>query len=688
MNNFGLTLTQIPDSRTPTLCLNMIVKNESKIITRLFDSVVSVIDCYCICDTGSTDDTVQIIINYFNEKNIPGKVVHEPFQNFCHNRNFALMACVGMSDFVLLLDADMILEVKNFKKTQLVEYDAYNILQGSDSFYYQNLRIVKNDGRYKYMGVTHEYIDRPPGSMSKNIERSDLFIRDIGDGGSKQNKFERDVKLLLEGLMKEPNNHRYFFYLANSYHDLGRYNEAIYWYKRRIEAGGWIEEVWYSYYRTGLCYKKQNDYPNALWYWLEGYNFYPDRLEGLYEAIHYYRNNSKHKLGVALYKMCKEVLNKNLPRNDYLFLYDDVYTFLLHYEYTIVAAYCGIHNINDEAVAILNRSHGTEVSNLLSNMKFYKFVLNQSGRIVMDSTFDRDILGVNTRFLSSSSCLIPKHTGDGYYMNIRYVNYFITDSGSYINCDRSIITINEFVEMNKNLEIVKRMPMNFTFEDRRYVGVEDVRIFTNQDNNDLLYIGTGYHRCNKIGINYGKYDMNTLDIEVNELTQNFNHSDCEKNWLYVRYNGANHIIYNWHPLQICSLDTENHCIKVVETRDMPKIFSRARGSTCGFEYRKKIGENNNTNITISIEETEFWFVCHIVSYEQPRHYYHVICVFDCNMNLLRYSAPFKFEGECIEYCLSIVVEDEKVYINYSTWDRTTRIGVYDKKYIDSILTYE
>ena len=47
----------------------------------------------------------------------------------------------------------------------------------------------------------------------------------------------------------------------------------------------------------------------------------------------------------------------------------------------------------------------------------------------------------------------------------------------------------------------------------------------------------------------------------------------------------------------------------------------------------------------------------------------------------------KFEGDGIEYSLSIVVEDDRVLINYSTWDRTTRIGIYDKKYIDSIINY-
>ena len=58
-----------------TICLNMIVKNESKIITRLFDSLINIIDCYCICDTGSDDNTKNIIQEYFNSYNIPGKLL-------------------------------------------------------------------------------------------------------------------------------------------------------------------------------------------------------------------------------------------------------------------------------------------------------------------------------------------------------------------------------------------------------------------------------------------------------------------------------------------------------------------------------------------------------------------------------------------------------------------------------------
>ena len=112
---------------------------------------------------------------------------------------------------------------------------------------------------------------------------------------------------------------------------------------------------------------------------------------------------------------------------------------------------------------------------------------------------------------------------------------------------------------------------------------------------------------------------------------------------------------------------------------MPRIFERVRGSSCGFKYTKKNKYGN--------EETEVWFVAHVVSYEEPRVYYDMLIVFDEALNLLRYSAPFKFNAEPIEYSLGLIVKDDCVMINYSVWDRTTCVGIYDKKYIDSVTKY-
>ena len=673
---------------TPTLCLNMIVKNESKIITRLLDSVVSIIDCYCICDTGSTDETINIINEYFGNKGIPGKIVTEPFQNFSHNRNVSLHSCLGMSDYVLLLDADMVLEIKSFNKNVLNNADCFYILQGSDSFYYQNMRIVKNNGKYNYCGVTHEYINTPEGSKILGFEKTKLFIKDVGDGGAKNDKYERDIRLLLEGIQEEPSNVRYYFYLANSYHDSGKFDEAIPFYKKRIEFGGWIEEVWYSYYRIGLCYKNMGKMGDAISTWMEGYNHYPERLEGLYEIIQHYRIISKHKLCNIFYKLSQDVLNKNLNRDNYLFLNNDVYLSKIYYEYTIFSAYLGVKNINNEVMQVLNNSQDEAISNnLLQNMKFYKDILIQKKKIIMDNTITSNINNENMTLKSSSSCLLLNVDNNGYKMNVRYVNYHINENGGYLNCDKHIITVNKYIELDKDFNILREKWIELKFDNRRYIGIEDIRVFNDIETNKLMFIGTGLHKNDNIGIVFGDYDTNNFTLKESELVPNFCNSSCEKNWVFVDYKNSTHIIYNWSPLQICKINTDSSKLSLVETREMPNIFKKIRGSTCGFKYSNKVGGSIQENISMNIIEEEIWFVTHIVSYENPRHYYHIIAVFDTNMKLLRYSAPFKFEGDPIEYCLSIVVEDEEVIMNYSTWDRTTRIGVYDKKYIDSIVKY-
>jgi tetratricopeptide (TPR) repeat protein len=670
---------------TPTLCLNMIVKNESKIITRLLDSVLPIIDCYCICDTGSTDNTIELIQDFCNKRNIPGKIVNEPFKNFAHNRNFALQACVGMSDYVLLLDADMILKVNNFDKKSLLKNDFYYVLQGSESFYYQNTRILKNNGLFKYVCVTHEYIDSPPNSTSSQIEKDKMFISDIGDGGSKNDKYERDIRLLTEAITLEPDNQRYHFYLANSYHDCGKFEDAIETYNKRIKLGGWDQEVWYSHYRVGLCYKNLNKMDQAICAWMNGYNYSQIRVENLYEIIHHYRNTSKHKLADLFYNVATNIISKKSDRDSYLFLHNDIYTYKIDYEYSIFAFYNNVKNISTQIINVLNNSRdGSTNNNLFSNMKFYKHILSASKKINFSNVTKISVNNEDIDFNSSSSCLIKSK--DGYIMNMRYVNYYITSSGSYLNCDKNITTYNKYLELNKFLSVTNEKMFESKYDGRRYIGIEDVRIFNDVETNDLLFIGTGYHINQQIGIVSGKYDINKNALEYNEIKSSFSNNSCEKNWIYVDYKNSSHIIYKWHPLQICKINPENNLLDLIESKEMPLIFSHARGSTCSYKYTKTRVLNDD-QISLNVEESELWFVLHLVSYEEPRHYYHMFAVFDTSLNLLRYSAPFKFDGEPIEYCLSLVVEDDRVLINYSNWDRTTTIGVYDKKYIDSLIKY-
>lgn len=656
-----------------TLCLNMIVKNESKIIERLLSSVIGIIDTYCICDTGSTDNTIELINNFFIERKMEGKVITEPFKNFEYNRNFALKECEGMSDYVLFLDADMIFEIRNFDKNILSSYDSFHILQGNESFFFNNMRIVRNNGLFKYVGVTHEYISTPNNNLVYYFKKDELFISDIGDGGSKHDKFIRDINLLEEAIRIKPDCDRSHFYLANSYHDSRQFGKAIPIYERRIKLGGWNQEVWYSYYRIGLCYKNLKQMEKAICSWLEGYSYLSNRVENLYEIVKYYRETSKHNLSHNFYKMAKDVIARNEDRTGFLFLHNDVYTYKIDYEYTIIASYLNVKNIGDEFVHIFNLSdEGSMLDNILSNLKFYKDILKATHTLKFDDTITDIINGMSYEMRSTSSCILQKDSieGGGYCLNIRYVNYYIDDKGGYLNCGDHITSKNRYVELDSDFTIIKSKWFDHNGDTiRRYVGIEDVRIYKDKHTDKLLFIGTGFLKDERIGIVNGLYDLTKDTLDSTEILSSFNNNFCEKNWVYTEYKDKTHVVYNWFPLQLCEIRQDDH-IYIVAEKPMPKMFKRVRGSSCGFKYKNEI-----------------WFVTHIVSYEEPRHYYHVIVVFDNDMNLLRYSAPFKFDNDPIEYCLGLVVKDNNIIISYSTWDRTTRIGIYSKEYIESKLKY-
>ena len=189
-----LVVKEIQVPNTVKLALNMIVKNESKIIERLLISVLPIVDTYCICDTGSTDNTKEIIKGFFEKWDISGTIVEEEFIDFGYNRNYALQKCRETTDcdYILFLDADMQLKIgKDFDKNFLNELDYCHILQGNDNFTYQNVRIIKNKPGFEYKGSTHEYIHIPGQLKSHVFDKNVLFINDLGDGGCKSNKFTR-----------------------------------------------------------------------------------------------------------------------------------------------------------------------------------------------------------------------------------------------------------------------------------------------------------------------------------------------------------------------------------------------------------------------------------------------------------------------------------------------------------------
>jgi len=365
-----------------TLCLVMIVKNESKVIRRCLNSVIDYLDSYCICDTGSTDDTCKIIKDFFKERGIKGKLLHHDWKNFGHNRTLAVQAAKGMGDYLLLMDADFVFKPKN-KLFKQKPWQAGSLLIKYEGLLdYRQPLMVRGEYDWKYIGVTHEYIHCPNTTRAKC---DDFVFQHVGDGANKDNKFERDIELLTEGIKDEPDNMRYYFYLAQSQKDLAgsikqkyslkkrsldnmrknkenektkkillslmnevnkleqeykfHFQEAINAYSTRIKKHDFAEEIYYSMYMIGHChYHMGSNSAIFLGWFLEAHAFRPNRLESLYQIVKYYRMKKKYRLS---YDLGRRGADQAYPKNDCLFIDSRIHEYLLKHEVAISAFYLG-----------------------------------------------------------------------------------------------------------------------------------------------------------------------------------------------------------------------------------------------------------------------------------------------------------------------------------------------------------
>jgi len=686
--------------RSVKVALNMIVKNESKIIKRLLESVLPIIDTYCICDTGSDDNTKEIISNFFNDYDISGCIFDEPFVNFGHNRNVALQNCRLWvdCDYILFLDADMKLEIgEDFNKNSLEEGDYHHILQGNENFIYQNVRIIKNLPNINYCGVTHEYLNIPKQLIKKVYKKDVLFIRDVGDGGCKDNKFTRDIRLLELEVVKNPNCARSHFYLANSYFDIGKFDKAIILYQKRIEIGGWEEEIFYSYYRMGKAYKYLNNMPKAINCFLEAYQTHPGRAEPLHSLILIYRESNKPELASLFYSQAISIPH---PPPNGLFVESNIYKYLLHYEFYIFYYYL---NSNDQSnyspdtihyilIHLLNAKH-SGIENILSNYKFYARSLdyqkndtknqcirltNIADKFVKPSTLiDKDLYTSSTPAISS---LNGKLT-----LNIRYVNYYLDNKWNYKYKESVEKTMNVCVQFSDDTfinPITSKYIENPIFSESDYEimgkdsiiieGVQDIRLL--EFNNTLYYTGVVlYEKNNKRqgSIHYGIYDISNAKLD-GCLIKSPKNRECEKNWVLFHNNKELLCIYEWYPLTIGKI--QNNVFDNLQIHEMSSFFKRISGSSNGVI----IGD-------------EIWFVCHFISYGKPRHYYHIIVKLDLNsLKFISNSIPFTFEGNPIEYCCGLKLHNDLLYMTYSVKDNNSNIAIIKKDaitFMDKDLMY-
>lgn len=369
---------------TPSICLNMIVKNESHVIKETLINLCSYFDFsyWVICDTGSTDGTQQIISDFFVEKGISGELLEHEWRDFGHNRSLALSAAYNKTDYLLVFDADDRI-VGDFKLPSDMTADSYYLKIGRD-FTYKRTLIVNNRKKWCFKGVLHEYIGCLENA-SHSVDINGNYYMESGRSGSRNAdplKYSKDAAILEKAYIDESDEglrNRNAFYCAQSYKDSGNMEKAMDWYKKVLTLNNWNQEKYYSYLMICRIYRAIGDELNMLYYSIKGYSFMSDRSETLYELINYYRNKGDYKLCLMYYNTAKTIKN---PGTEALFNSNDIYEYKLDEEYTIFSYYVGNRNI-DEQMHKLVADGRANLGLLMSNSQFYS---ENKFKLIKDAT--------------------------------------------------------------------------------------------------------------------------------------------------------------------------------------------------------------------------------------------------------------------------------------------------------------
>ena len=696
---FGSTETNTNTVIDPIkIILLLMIKNESRIIRRSIQSALKIADAICVSDTGSTDDTVQILADFYptlsvpaktplsslqeesgmlaEMRRIPAKTFTSTWTNFGINRSksfeHAKEFCTELKwnperTYVLAIDADMelVIEPGFNKQTDLTE-KGHSLIQKAGSLHYANARLLRLDVPWTCVGATHEYWSGPMGST---IPDSKLWINDKNDGGCKADKYTRDLQMLQDELVTQPQNQRTHFYLAQTLKCLGKHDESIEFYKKRIELGGWFEEVWFSHYMIAQQYLNTNRPEEAELWVLKGQKYNNYRAEALHLLVKHFRIVGQQWKAMHYYYEAKKIKKPAVA----LFMESEIYDHLLDYEYSVLQFYVNPADKKEgvrSCVKYLFRPESPPLlENVFSNIEFYVQPLAQAHITPLR------LPGVAP--FQPSSCSLTRFQGN-LMMNARYVNYHTSNQGVYTAPDNLVKTENLFVadltSPPSQVAVTDFIKSDLPTFPTNILGLEDVRLFVHQ--NQVMY--TAATKSSTPDTNY-KIVMGTYDTSTNELTNSrvLEHptpQSCEKNWLMVSQ--ADHtsqadqpepiVIYNWHPFQTLTVDASSNTLKPLNTYQMPPYFQKLRGSANPILFNDK-------------------YICltHVVKHGTPRKYYHHLVIL--TKDTLRpeaISIPFYFETNGIEYCLGFDIQGDTLLLAFSSFDANPKLLTTSLKAIE------
>ncbi len=251
----------------------MIVKNEEKHIARVLENTHIFADEIIVLDTGSTDRTIEIAIEF------GATIQHFQWcQDFAKARNASLSYCT--KDFILWLDADDLLTLDDairIKKLLLEDikwdilylpyYYNYNPDNPGHGKRKKTPRIFRNNIGITWKSPIHEYLIYPSTANKKDRTINDIVIYHYPLRESHANAL-RNLDIMHKAATDPDNlgSSYHFWHIAKEYSGLGNQRLAIKYYKLALQQGYLDNPLVRArqYYGLGRQYKRMQEYPSAI----------------------------------------------------------------------------------------------------------------------------------------------------------------------------------------------------------------------------------------------------------------------------------------------------------------------------------------------------------------------------------------------------------------------------------------
>lgn len=347
----------------PLLVVVLMVKDEEHVMQGTLQPYVDAgIKSYLILDTGSTDNTIAVTHQFFQEHGITDYYIEErPFVNFAVSRNHALdlaeehfpNAC-----FMLMVDAEWYMHnveglIKYCESEVCKDTSCYFIRLFAKNLDYYLPRMMRCSKHVRYIGVVHETVDLLVDGKAPAEIWFDVYATQRGEEKSRK-RWIRDRDMFLDFIRDHPDSPRDMFYLAQTFSCLKDWHNSYLYYQKRSMMNGWEEENYMTWYRMGevaevLSLEESHEvwWPRALEHYLKAHSMRPWRSEGLIRIANHYLTVVKNP--VIAYVFAKRAFDIPYPDTDILFVEKDFY---IYHRYDLVsktALFVGELMIGEEA---------------------------------------------------------------------------------------------------------------------------------------------------------------------------------------------------------------------------------------------------------------------------------------------------------------------------------------------------